>query len=238
MVNISKILGIILARGGSQRVPRKNIREVYGKPLIAWTIEEAFKSLYVDKVILSSDNDEIIGIARDFGCEIPFKRPSELACDTTSSVEPVLHALRTLHDRFDYFVLLQPTSPLRLAEDIDCCIEMCIGQNANSCVSVTDAAERSHRTHSQSWMFSLDSKGIIGKIVTMNDNNKNFKDLYMVNGAVYAVNVNWFLRSRMFIEEGTLAYVMPTERSIDIDYESDLATATSLFEERERNDIL
>jgi CMP-N,N'-diacetyllegionaminic acid synthase len=113
------ILAIVPARGGSKGVPRKNIRLLAGKPLIAWTIDEAKKSRYIDRLILSSEDDEIIEVAREFGCEIPFKRPDELAQDDTPGIESVIHAINTLEEKYDFVVLLQPTSPLRTVEDID-----------------------------------------------------------------------------------------------------------------------
>ncbi|MEH2097772.1 acylneuraminate cytidylyltransferase family protein, partial [Nostoc sp.] len=121
MIHGKKVLAIIPARGGSKAVPRKNIREIGGKPLIAWTIEEAKKSQYIDRLILSSEDDEIISIAQKWGCEIAFKRPVELAQDDTPGIAPVLHALNQL-PIYDYVVLLQPTSPLRQVIDIDGCI--------------------------------------------------------------------------------------------------------------------
>ncbi len=113
MIAGKTVLAIIPARGGSKGVPRKNIRLLAGKPLIVWTIDEAKKSKYIDRFILSSEDDEIIKIAREYGCEVPFKRPIELAQDDTPGIEPVIHAINTLEDKYDYVVLLQPTSPLR-----------------------------------------------------------------------------------------------------------------------------
>lgn len=114
-------LAIIPARGGSKGVPRKNIRNLAGKPLIAWTIEEAKKSKYINRVILSSDDNEIIEIAKNYNCEVPFVRPKNIAEDNTPGIDPVLHAIKQCPG-YDYVVLLQPTSPLRTVEDIDGCI--------------------------------------------------------------------------------------------------------------------
>jgi CMP-N,N'-diacetyllegionaminic acid synthase len=139
MIGERKVLGLIPARGGSKGVARKNIREVRGKPLIAWTIEEARRSIYLDRLVLSSEDTEIMEIARSFGCEVPFRRPEELAADDTPGIDPVLHALRELPG-FDYVALLQPTSPLRTAEDIDGCIERCVAKRRAS-------VRFSHRVH-------------------------------------------------------------------------------------------
>lgn len=144
----SKILAIIPARGGSKGVPRKNIRELAGKPLIAWTIEEAKKSKYIDRLILSTEDDEIIEVAKQYGCEVPFKRPIELAQDDTPGIDPVLHAIEQCPG-YDYVVLLQPTSPLRTVDDIDGCIEQLLSSDGtNFCVSVTEPEKSPY------WMYT------------------------------------------------------------------------------------
>src|SRR3989339_1333873 len=109
MYENKRILALIPARGGSKGIPRKNIVSLAGKPLIAWTIEAARKSKFIDRTILSSDDDEIIALARRWGCEVPFVRPARLAQDTVAAGGPVLHALETIAEEFDYLVLLQPT---------------------------------------------------------------------------------------------------------------------------------
>ena len=129
MLNGKTILAIIPARGGSKGIPRKNIKPLAGKPLIAWTIEEAKKSKYIDRLILSSEDEEIIRIAKKWGCEVPFVRPKEFAEDETSGIEPILHAIETLSEKYDYVCLLQPTSPLRTVNDIDGCIKKCIDRS-------------------------------------------------------------------------------------------------------------
>ena len=134
MIDNKRVLAIIPARGGSKGVPRKNIRNLAGKPLIAWTIKEGKKSKYIDRLILSSEDSEIIEIAKAYGCDVPFVRPEELAKDNTSGVEPVLHAVSKL-EGYDIVVLLQPTSPLRTVTDIDKCIEKCIFEKAYLCLS-------------------------------------------------------------------------------------------------------
>src|SRR5262245_25182815 len=125
MIDAKRVLGLITARGGSKGVPRKNVRPLGGKPLLAWTIEAARNAPVIDRLILSSDDAEIIEVARAWGCEVPFVRPPELATDTADSVEVVRHALSTLGEDYDYVVLLQPTSPLRTGEDIENCVRLC-----------------------------------------------------------------------------------------------------------------
>ena len=126
-----KFLAVIPARGGSKGVPRKNIKMLAGKPLIAWTIDEAKKSKFIDTCIVSTEDEEIKKVAENCGGCVPFLRPAELAQDSTPGIEVILHAMEKFPD-YDYIVLLQPTSPLRLVEDIDGAIEFCIKQKSNS----------------------------------------------------------------------------------------------------------
>ena len=133
-------LALIPARGGSKGLPRKNVLPAGGKPLIAWTIEAALASACVDRVVLSSDDDEIMAVAEAYGCEVLFRRPPELSGDSASSLAVVSHALAQL-PAFDHVMLLQPTSPMRLASDIDAAFELMCSQGAQACVSVCPVEE-------------------------------------------------------------------------------------------------
>ncbi|MDK2820357.1 MAG: hypothetical protein PWP31_322 [Clostridia bacterium] len=218
MIKGKSILAIIPARGGSKGVPRKNIRKVAGKPLIAWTIEEAKKSKFIDRLVVSSEDKEIINIARLWGCEAPFVRPAELARDDTPGIEPVLHAIKMLSG-YDYVVLLQPTSPLRTVEDIDGCIEKCIGRNASACVSVTKPDKSPY------WMYVLDSKDLMNPLIKSNNIPGRRQDLpkvYALNGAVYVGKSDYLIKNKSFLTKETIGYIMPQNRSIDIDSEEDL----------------
>ena len=216
MIEGKKILGIVPARGGSKGVPGKNIRIVAGKPLIAWTIEAAKKSKYIDRLILSSDDAEIIRVAKDWDLEVPFVRPSELARDDTPGIKPVIHALAELPG-FDYVVLLQPTSPLRTVEDIDRCIERCFELNVPSCVSVTVPDKSPYL------MYTLEGQNL-RPLLGHNSYTcrQNMPKVLVLNGAVYVTQVDWLQQKKAFIGEETVAYEMPKERSIDIDEEIDL----------------
>ena len=218
MYNGNKILGLIPARGGSKGIPRKNILPLAGKPLIAWTIEEAKKSKYIDRLILSSEDEEIIRIAKKWGCEVPFIRPAELAEDDTPGIEPVLHAIKALGEKYDYIVLLQPTSPLRLVIDIDGCIEACISSNVPSCVSVTEVYEHPY------WMYTITEGGFLTPLIPQNEKINRRQDLpkvYILNGAVYVAETDWLIQNRSFLTESTKAFVMPRDRSLDIDNDID-----------------
>jgi len=226
MIGGKTVLAVIPARGGSKGVPRKNIRDVAGKRLIAWTIAAARKSVYIDRLILSSDDPEIIRVAGEWGCEAPFVRPAELARDDTPGIDPVLHALDALPDKYDYVVLLQPTSPLRAAQDIDGCIEKCSQTAAVACVSVTLPEKSPY------WMFTLDGQGAMHPLLEAAGRYARRQDLpavYALNGAVYVARTGWLAVTRTFVDAGTLAYVMPAERSLDIDSETDLLLAGMLL---------
>lgn len=217
MIEGKSVLAVIPARGGSKGVPRKNIREVGGKPLIAWTIEEAKKSQYVDRLILSSDDAEIIRIGKEWGCEVPFVRPAALAQDQTPGIEPVLHAVREVPG-FDYVVLLQPTSPHRTAEDIDNCLEKCLSLGAPACVSVTLPDKSPY------WMYTMGDKDRLCPLLPSEliTNRQNLPKVYALNGAIYVAKIPFILDEKNFIHADTAAFIMPKERSLDVDDEIDL----------------
>ena len=137
MINNNKILAVITARAGSKRLPDKNILDLAGKPLIAWTIEPAKQSKFIDKIIVSTDSIKIKNISEKYGVEVPFIRPKELASDSASSISVLKHAILFYKNKFDYIVLLQPTSPLRKTLDIDNAIKM-LGEKTEAIVSVCE----------------------------------------------------------------------------------------------------
>ena len=218
MIDQRTVLGIIPARGGSKRIPRKNLQVVFGRPLIAWTVEEARKSEYIDRLILSSEDPEIIMIARELGCEVPFVRPDELARDETAGTEPILHALEQLA-YYEYVVDLQPTSPLRIIDDIDGCIRKCHEMHSPACVSLTKCRENPRLIFRM-----LPDKKLIPLLPDAWSHmpSEQFPEFYKLNGAVYVASTRWLQTSRSFISEGTVGYEMPQERSLDIDTEDDL----------------
>lgn len=218
MIGKQTLLGIIPARGGSKGIPRKNIRLVNGKPLIAWTIEQARRSKYIDRVVLSTDDDEIMRIAITYGCEVPFRRPSELAEDNTPGIDPVLHVIEKIPG-YDYVVLLQPTSPLRTAEDIDNCFSLCVECGAPACVSVTRCAENPYL------MFWRDQSLRLTPLFAESGRiayRQQLPEAVRLNGAVYVARSQWLKETRSFITSETIGYEMPADRSVDIDTEADL----------------
>ena len=218
MFDGNTILAIIPARGGSKGIPFKNIREVGGKPLIAWAIDEAKKSKYIDRLILSSDDNQIIKVAKEYGCEVPFIRPPALARDDTPGIAPVLHAIEVLPEKYDYVVLLQPTSPLRSVEDIDNCIAKCISEAGNACVTVTQSEQSPY------WMYSITGSGCVVPVVRVEEyqRRQDLPTAYVLNGAVYVARAEWLKQVKKFVTDETKAVIMPENRSIDIDTEKDL----------------
>lgn len=210
---MAKILGLITARGGSKGLPGKNIKSAFGKPLIAWTIEAAQKSKMIDRLVLSSDDDQIIKIAKKWGCEVPFIRPSKFASDTASSIEVAMHALEKIPG-YDYLIILQPTSPLRNEIDIDSSIKLILENHAPTCVSLCESSESPYLMH------TIKKNGSIQKILPDMDKAKRRQDLpqtYILNGAIFIANIKWFKEYKTFISEETIGYLMPLDRSIDID---------------------
>ena len=225
------ILGLIPARGGSKGLPRKNIKLLLGKPLIAWTIEQALASKYLDRVIVSTDDKEILDISKKYGAEVPFMRPKELAMDNVKGIDVVLHAIVSLKEddrrkQYDLIMLLQPTSPLRKSVDIDKAIEFLFLKKAKAIVSVCEV------DHHPLWANTLPEDGCMKDFIRqeiMNKNRQELSVLYRLNGAIYLAYCNYLKKYRSFIGEKTFAYVMPRERSIDIDNEVDLSLAEVLI---------
>lgn len=225
MIDGKTVLAVIPARGGSKKLPRKNVIPVMGKPLLAWTVDEARKSRYIDRVVLSSDDDEIIDVARRLGLEVPFRRPAELAMDDTPTNDVLLHLLAKIQG-YDYLVLLQITSPMRTAEDIDGCIEDCVKANASSCVSICLAEKNPY------YFRTLDSQKRLQPLIGSSHHigrRQDLPDVYVINGAVYVAPVHSFIEHKTFFTPETRGYVMPAERSIDIDTQKDIVVMEHLL---------
>jgi CMP-N,N'-diacetyllegionaminic acid synthase len=240
MIADKSVLALIPARGGSKGVPGKNIRPAGGKPLIAWTIEAAKASRHVDRVVLSSDDPSIATVAKQFGCDVPFMRPAELATDEADSMDVVRHALKALPERYDYLVLLQPTSPLRRAADIDGALERCLqaaqdaqdGQGgAQTCVSVCEPDKSPY------WMMTMAADGRVKPLFPPHQVPSRRQDappIFALNGAVYVAPTDHLAAGGAFVTAATVGYPMPKDRSFDIDTELDLRLADFLLTEGQR----
>jgi CMP-N,N'-diacetyllegionaminic acid synthase len=226
MYKQSRILGLIPARGGSKGIPRKNIVDLGGKPLIAWTIQHALESNFIDDVIVSTDDEEIAEISRKFGAEVPFMRPHKLASDTSKSSEVVLHSLNELEKygrKYEYFVLLQPTSPFRRKGVIDEMISKCLDGKLNSFISCEKTS-----CYLEKAFQAID--GRIFKVVESKATNRQFcTPIYKENGSVYVLDVSIFKNNLDFTPEGTSFFEMFGSENIDIDTEYDLKKARLLI---------
>ncbi len=235
MYDNHSILALIPARGGSKGVPRKNIREMAGIPLIAWTINEAKKSKYADKLVVSTDDQEIIRIANQYGAETPFLRPTELATDSAKGIDVVIHAMewhQAHGEKFDFLLLLQPTSPLRTVDDIDQAIEFLFKNKAMSVVSVCETDH--HPWHCNSLPESLCMKDFYS-VNLKNKNRQEFPKFYRMNGALYFAECEYIKKNRHFIGDETYAFIMPKRSSLDIDDEIDFRLAELLLEEKRKS---
>jgi CMP-N-acetylneuraminic acid synthetase len=229
MINRKKLLAIIPARGGSKRLPKKNILNLVNKPLIVWTIEAALDSKYIDKVIVSTDDKDIADISEQYGATIPFIRPSKLATDETPSIDVILHAADFFKKNdYDYVVLLQPTSPLRTSKHIDESIELLDAKNADAIISVCKM------DHSPLWSNTLEKDGNMKGFLQDDILNKRSQDLdiyYRLNGAIYICNINKIKEERsFFLKDNIFAYKMNRKSSIDIDEEIDFKLAKVLLD--------
>lgn len=228
-----RVLALITARGGSQTLPRKNILDFAGKPLIAWTINAALNAKCVSDVVLSSDDDEIIEIAKKYGCDVPFKRPENISTDSASTIDVVLHALTSLAalgwPKYDYVLLLQPTSPLRGAEHIDEAFALMEAKNAFSCVSVCKSPKSPY------WMFSISQDMELKPLLSesgLNTRRQDLADIYVLNGAIYFARPDDLTANLSFINEQTIGFVMPIELSADIDTLAEFKMAENYLKEQ------
>lgn len=225
-----KILALIPARGGSKRLPGKNIKELCGKPLIAWTIEAALKSKYIEKTVVSTDCEKIAEVSRRYGAEIPFIRPDELASDTATTLDVVLHSLefyKKINESFTHVILLQPTSPLRSVDDIDKSIEELLQRGAKAVFSVCEV------DHSPLWSNILPENQSFDGFLKKEVIGKRSQELplyYRLNGAIYLIEVEGLLSKKVLFEvEPSFAYVMSRQSSIDIDEKLDFLIADSIL---------
>jgi CMP-N,N'-diacetyllegionaminic acid synthase len=217
MIGARKVMALIPARGGSKGLPRKNVLPVNGRPLLAFSVDAARGSRFVDRVVVSSDDDEIIAAALASGAEAPFHRPVPLASDTATSIDVALHALDQLPD-CDMLVLLQPTSPARTAADIDAAFARLAAADAPACVSVSLVEQSPY------WMYRLDDGGALHALLepAAHTRRQDLPPVYALNGAIYIADAAWLRRTRSFVTPETVAYVMPASRSLDIDTAADL----------------
>lgn len=222
------LLAVVPARGGSKRLPRKNVRPLHGKPLLAWTVEAALASGVMRRVVVSTDDEEVRRCALDHGAEAPFLRPAHLATDEATTVAVLQHALAFYEARgesFDYVATLQPTSPMRDAQDLREAAALLARRRPDSLVSVVKP-----KLHPD-WLFQARPDGTLRR--APRDPARPPVDHYAPNGAIYLTRADLVRKGDMY-GETCIPYPMPARRSIDVDDETDFRMAECLWEERPR----
>ncbi|TWC68374.1 cytidylyltransferase domain-containing protein [Herbaspirillum sp. SJZ099] len=221
MINDKKVLALIPARSGSKGLPGKNIRLLHGKPLLTWPIGTARASRYVDRVILSTDSVEFAEVGKKAGAEVPFLRPAELASDTAPSIGFILHAIDALKaagDCYDYLVLLEPTSPLTEAHDVDSALETLENnrQYADAIVSVAELAS----TH-PAFAVRLDNNKLMSPYVAKSfgqlPRRQDIEPLFSLDGSLYISSIEALRHEHGFCHKRTMSHIMPRYKSHEID---------------------
>ncbi len=234
---MEKVLCIVPARSGSKRLKNKNKRPLNGKPLIAWTLEEAKKSILIDRIVVSTDDEAISDISMLLGAEVVM-RPQELASDTAGTVDVVKHALDWLKQKdysAEHIILLQCTSPLRTAGHID----EALGRYLDNMGSIDSLISVTRAEHPPWWMKSIDRTGILTDFLEYDRDkykrSQDFPDVYRINGAIYIVKASKLFEFNGFQTEKTLSYIMEPQFSIDIDTETDFMFAEFLMSRLKSN---
>ena len=237
MIGAAKVLALVPARRGSKGLPLKNIRPLHGKPLLAWPIAAARASRYVDRVVLSTDDAEFADIGRQAGADVPFLRPAEFASDTSPSIEFILHAIDTLQakgDSYDYLVLLEPTSPLTEASDVDAALEKLVAhrETATSIVGVS-ALVSSH----PAFAVRLDAHGLLQPFAAASfgqlPRRQDVPELFALDGSLYISTVAALREQRGFCHEHTLPYVTPRHKSLEVDDLLDFICIEAIMAQRQ-----
>lgn len=230
MYKNKKILCVIPARGGSKGLPGKNIKDLLGKPLIAYTIQQAKESRYVDRVIVSTDNEEIATVSKRYGAEVPFMRPPELATDTSSTIDVLLHAMGWMENKeknsFDIILLLHTTAPLRTVRDIDNCIELLIEKGSDNVFSVTES-------HKNPYFNMVERRDGTTRLVKEGNfvTRQSAPRVFDINCSIYVWWKDVLKSKKSLFLEKTNIYVMPKERSFDIDDYIDFKIIEMLLKE-------
>jgi CMP-N,N'-diacetyllegionaminic acid synthase len=226
------MIAIIPAREGSKGLPRKNIRPLNGKPLIAYTIETALKAKSISEVIISTDSKEIAKIAVTHGALCPFMRPNYLATDDSIAIDTYLYTINRLEKEREIsipgFIVLLPTSPLRIISDIENAVNMFHENNADSVISFTE------ESHPVSWHMNLNKDNSLVNIFEVKmENRQNYSKTYYPNGSIFIFTKELLLHGTYYSNK-TYAYIMPRERSVDIDSELDFKFAEFMMKNNEK----
>lgn len=230
------MIAIIPARGGSKGLPNKNIRDLCGKPLIAYTINTALEAKSISRVIVSTDNFEIAEIALEYNAEVPFMRPMELATDKSLVIDTYIYTIDKLNENAKYtikdFVVLQPTTPLRNSEDIENAIRLFKKKKADSVISYYEAI------HPPVWAKRINNQKLENyfNIDSELKNRQEIEPAYFPNGAIYIFNYRFLKSTKSYFSEKTYPYIMPRERSVDIDTIEDFEYVEFLLRKHNKNE--
>jgi N-acylneuraminate cytidylyltransferase len=225
MISGKKVLAIIPARSGSKGLPNKNIKKLVNKPLIAWTLEEANKSKYIDKILVSSDSQKILDISKKYSNIISHLRNKKLSRDNSIIVDVIISIIKEYND-FDYIVLLQPTSPFKKYRDIDLCLKKIVKYNYQSVASVANVKKNIE------WFFEIDKidsalQPVFNKF-PKNTNRQFGKKFYQFSGDFYIVEKKWLIKNKRLVSNKTKPYILKNNLIIDIDDEIDFKIANFL----------
>lgn len=229
MIGQYRVTALIPARGGSKRLPRKNVKLLGDKPLIAWSIEAALASKYIDRVIVSTDDDEIKQVSEQYGAEVPFLRPEHLSNDHASSFDVIKHSIRfvRLDQENELIVLLQPTSPLRLVSEIDAALEFFLTKNAKGVVSISETE------HSPMWSNTLPENGCMSDFIRPEVQGKRSQDLpkfFRLNGSIYIYETITLLQQgKLFFDKNVYGFETSLKTAVDIDTELDFLIAEAIL---------
>jgi CMP-N-acetylneuraminic acid synthetase len=223
-----RVLGVIPARGGSKRLNRKNIRVLYGHPLIAYTIKAAQKATLLTDYLVSSEDEEILEVARSYGAPVPFVRPAHLATDKARNIEVILHALDYMEDKtnqpYDIVILLQPTCPIRNPEHIDDAVRLLSGSELETVASVKGPYKK------RDPILKRIRDGVLEAYCGKEDSG-NIEPFYLYNASIYGARRDYFVRERKMISEKQVPLVMDQVHSIDIDTEVDFIVAAAYLKQ-------
>lgn len=229
-------IGIIPARGNSKGLPGKNIKNIHGKPLIAWSIEAALQSRSLEEVVVTTDSPEIAEVAKKYGATVPFLRPPHLALDTSPTFDAILHCLDFYKTEkntiFDYVTLLEPTSPLREAKDIDLAFEKLVSQKVSSIVGVCKTVSTN-----PAFLVEMKPDGRLSYLSNSVSNGSSLRrqdiqDIYFFEGTIYISKTDTLIEKKTFYHEDTLGYEVPKWKSLEIDDEWDLIMAEAIMKHR------
>lgn len=226
-------MAVIPARGGSKGIKNKNIIDLNGKPLIAYSVFAAKQSKYIDRVVVSTDSEKIAQVAEEHGADVPFLRPAELASDTAKTIDAILHCVKELkkrQDEYDVLVLLQPTQPLRTSQDIDRALEIFCANGMRSLVSVREVEEHPILVR------TIDKDGALKPLLAMNSTvrRQDMPKYYLVDGSIYINKIEDINENTSF-NDNEIPYIIKAEHSVDIDEMRDLQIAELYLKEDENH---